>query len=431
MPPLMMESRGGRGDSPPPRAHLRPAPLPSAPAALSLAQHGGFLSALPLVAEFLVGSDGPLSSLRLGRPPLEDQQHAHTLVQGDYTLAPGEELFLDASERALAVERTRYTILLPLRLVAKSWRISATGYDRELRTVSTAAPSDVVPFPFRCVRKLELSLDRVCDWNLRQGKGVLSSPSWLGNLVLLEELRVTEYEHFHVPELPALPLLKRIYFDWSDFIESAEGIRDRKLEYIDFRARHARFKTEKPELYDAVARAFVGTACGQTLRALCFRGQPFTKLPEGLRDVRLTALDISETGVRELPEWIGNQPLVLLRLSDSGIETLPASLRACQSLRLLELANTALGTALHYVAHPNSPIIHLSMRLTGIRRSHVPLSSVPAPEIQRRTDELMAISLALPDLRISFDDKHAEDAARHWHARCGIPWTDPAFYLRL
>ena len=61
LPPLMMESRGGRGDSPPPRAHLPTAALPSAPAALSLAQHGGFLSALPLVAEFLVtvGSDGP------------------------------------------------------------------------------------------------------------------------------------------------------------------------------------------------------------------------------------------------------------------------------------------------------------------------------------------------------------------------------------
>ena len=431
MPPLVMESRGGRGDSPPPRAHLPTAALPSAPAAMSLAQHGGFLSALPLVAEFLVGSDGPLSSLRLGRPPLEDQQHAHTLVQGHYTLAPGEELFLDASERALAVERTRYTILLPLRLVAKSWRISATGYDRELRTVSTAAPSDVVPFPFRCVRKLELSLDRVSDWNFPQVTGVLSSPSWLGNLVLLEELRITEYEHFPVPELPALPLLKRITLDWSDFIESAEGIRNRKLEYIDFRARHARFKIEKPELYDAVARAFEGTACGQTLRALRFRGQPFTTLPEGLRDLRLTLLDISETGVRELPEWIGSHPLVLLQLSDSSIETLPASLRACQSLRFLELSNTALGTALHYEAHQNSPSSHLCMRLPGIRRSHVSLSSVPASEIQRRSDELMAISLALPDLRISFDDKHAEDAARHWHARCGIPWTDPAFYLRL
>ena len=432
MPRLTMDQ--GEADSPPPRAHLLPAPLPSAPAALSLAHHGGFLSALPLVAEFLVGSDGPLSSLSLVRPPLEDQQHEHTLIQGYYTLAPGEQLFLGAAERALAVERARYTILLPLRLVAKSWRISATGYDRELRTVSTAATGDVVPFPLRCVRKLDISLIGVCDWNFPQVRGVLSSPSWLGNLVLLEDLHVHQYEHFHVPELPALPLLKRIYFDWSDFIESAEGIRDRKLEYIAFCPQHAKFKTEKPELYEAVARAFDGTACGQTLRELCFRGQPFTTLPEGLRDLRLTSLDISDTDVRELPEWLGNHPLVRLQLSVSSIETLPASLRACQSLRFLGLANTALGTALHCETFRNDQIGRVSMRLPGasIRRSRVPLSSVPASEIQRRTDELMAISLALPDLRISFDGepRYAEDAARHWHARCGIPWTDPVFYLR-
>ena len=425
MPRLTMDQ--GEADSPPPRAHLLPAPLPSAPAALSLAHHGGFLSALPLVAEFLVGSDGPLSSLTLGRPPIPLGQL--------YERRQGEEIYLDACERALAVERARYTILLRLRLVAKDWRDSATGYDRDLRTVSTAPTGDVVPFPFQCIRKLELQLCGVFHHNnLITVMGALELPSWFGNLAL-EELHSSMDLNFHVPALPALPRLRRLTSIGTDFVLSVESIRDRPLEYIDFPSFHPPFTfPDRPEMHDAVARAFDGTVCGQTLRSLRFHGQPFGTVPEGLRNLRLTALDISFTPVRELPEWLSNHPLVRLDLSDSCIETLPISLRACLSLRFLKLADTALGTA-RRIIDDDGQVRSTCMRIAGDpfvgELIYMTLSSVPDSEIQRRTRELMAISLALPDLRINFFSETPwsliEDA-RDWHAQCGTPWTDPAFH---
>ena len=418
-----MESRGGRGDSPPPRAHLPPAALPSAPAALSLAQHGGFLSALPLVAEFLVGSDGPLSSLRLGHP----------IQEYDYVRRQDEQIFLDAGERALAVERARYMSLLRLRLVAKSWRDSATGYDRKLRTVSTAPPGHVVPFPFRCLRKLELDLFGVRDSNWYEVLEVLELPSWFGDLAL-EELHATD-PNFRVPVLPALSQLRRVSSNWTDFIPSVEGIRDRPLEYIDFS--WAPWSGEhRLEMYDAVSRAFDGTVCGQTLRELRFSGQALEQLPDGLCNLRLTALDISETPVRELPEWLGNHPLIVLQLTHSSIESLPRSLRSCQTLRLLGLGNTALGTATYrHLGEADGQLLYSAIRVPGNPHviNHTLPDDVSGFEIQRRTGELMEISLALPDLRIDFSYGAAKLRASEntlWHARCGKPWTDPVFYVR-
>jgi hypothetical protein len=395
---------------------------------MSLAQHGGFLSALPLVAEFLVGSDGPLSSLTLAIP-----SHLGGRL---YARRQGEEIYLDACERALAVERARYTILLRLRLVAKNWRDSATGYDRDLRTVSTAPTGDVVPFPFRCIRKLELQLCGVRDSNWPWVSEALELPSWFGNLAL-EELHSLMDRNFHLPALPALPQLRRVTSNGTDFVLSVESIRDRELEYICFPGSHATFSVQdRPEMHEAVARAFDGTVCGQTLRELRFHAHTFTTVPEGLRDVRLTALDISFTPVRELPEWLGNHPLVRLDLSSSCIETLPLSLRACLSLRSLRLADTALGTA-RRIMEDDGQIRSTRMRIAGDPfwgdSIYMTLSSVPDSEIQRRTRELMAISLALPDLRINFFLQHQLSLSiiedRDWHAQCGTPWTDPAFYM--
>ena len=52
------------------------------------------------------------------------------------------------------------------------------------------------------------------------------------------------------------------------------------------------------------------------------------------------------------------------------------------------------------------------------------MEEVPQSEISRRTSELTAVSLALPDLRIRFS---FHNETRDWHVRCGKPWTDPAF----
>ena len=65
--------------------------------------------------------------------------------------------------------------------------------------------------------------------------------------------------------------------------------------------------------------------------------------------------------------------------------------------------------------------------------NHTVPDGVSGFEIQRRTSELMEISLALPDLRIDFSYGVAERRASEntlWHARCGKPWTDPVFYER-
>ena len=61
-----------------------------------------------------------------------------------------------------------------------------------------------------------------------------------------------------------------------------------------------------------------------------------------------------------------------------------------------------------------------------------------AAAIEARNNVLRPLSLALPDLRLKLHATHAEGTWPFrgqapptmfwWHARCGVDWTDEAFY---
>jgi hypothetical protein len=412
----------------------------------ALTTHGGFMSVLPLVVEFLVCGE-PLRELEL-RPEMKEYEGYHDTFgnyKGSELLRPGDQIYLEACERALAVARKRHSSLRALRLVSKPWRDAAKwAYDRELllQETSKLPPPEIVPFPFRCIRCLKLDAG---SWYRNSTYHTQALPLWFDNLALVEELHLDTDRHFCLPAPPVFPRLRRFYSNYSDFgRKSEEGLRDRPLEVVSLMCDPG-VPFDDPEWDERVARVFQRTVCGLTIREIEFYGQRFIALPEGLRGLRrLTKLDISFSHVTTLPEWLGESPLVELKLGGSTIETLPRSLRSCTSLRLLNLSGTPLGTA-----DSTDPGCETDL---GPRTIYVPpglveprgmgvyvmnFEDVPESEMRRRTNELMGISLALPDLRIRFsfqdesergyfDGREVEEIP-NWHARCGKPWTDPTF----
>ena len=408
----------------------------------ALTTHGGFMSVLPLVVEFLVCGE-PLRELEL-HPEMKEYEGYRDGIgnyKGRELLRPGDQIHLEACERALAVARKRHSSLRALRLVSKPWRDAAKwAYDRELllQEISKLPPPEIVPFPFRCIRCLKLDAG---DLNRNSTYQTQALPLWLGNLALVEELHLDTDRCFCLPAPPAFPRLRRFYSCYSEFGDkSEEGLRDRPLEVVSLMCDPGG-PWDSPEFDARVARVFQRTVCGLTVREIEFNGLGFMSLPEGLRGLRrLTKLDISSSHVTTLPEWLGESPLVELKLGGSTIETLPRSLRSCASLRMLNLAFTPLGTA-HTFDGPREIYVPTGMvEPRGMGVYVMNFEDVPESEIRRRTNELMGISLALPDLRIRFsfqdesergyfDGREVEEIP-NWHARCGKPWTDPTFDQR-
>ena len=406
----------------------------------TLARHGGFTRSLSLVAEFVVGAEPLEFSTRDG--PKYGVVDSHTYISRVWEASSHDREqedrleYLRAFERKLATERRDGRLATrTLRLVGKAWSqtLPVQTTDRLLGpSTGGLAPSPgisvAVPFPFRRLRALSL---HGSDF---EGQRLL--PDWFGNLNI-ESIDVPGCSlgsPFKLPAPPALPNLKHIHGECATFEDHADGIRDRPLESIHFYIEWFFGGWEQPTLLAALDRAFMGSVCSETLRE--FRLQGFGKalitLPECLRGLlRLEILDISWLAITELPEWVGEMTLVELDLSCTRIETL-VSLRSCLTLRSLVLHITPLcGPS--WEEYPNNSnawakCLMVPPRLaapTNDVLGYMPLEDVPADEIIRRTNELMGISLALPDLRIKFGPALGRDPA--WHARCGKYWTDDAF----
>lgn len=401
------------------KASLAPTPKSLYAHLAALTTHGGFMSVLPLVVEFLACGGEPLWDLKLEVG--EDWPKSPVY----YKPQPGErqQMILALFEGALADARKRHSNLRVLRLVSKAWReASRVAYDRELFQQAIS-----VPFPFRCLRSLNLDLMWI-DGGLDAQMRLAVLPPWFDKLPIE---KVEFYGGlFRVPRT-GLPRLRQVSSDYGDLALEVEALRDRPLEVIDYRCDPGG-GFYCPWFDEKIARLFVGTECGRTLRELSlYAEQRFVTLPDGIRGLRLTKLDITFTNVTAIPDWLGEMPLVELILAGTRIESLPRSLQSCGSLRILNLCHTPLGSAdasdpgHDWDLGPRVLVVPPGLVAPRGADMHLmTLEDVPQSEIRRRTSELTAVSLALPDLRIRFS---FHNETRDWHVRCGKPWTDPAF----
>ena len=196
-----------------------------------------------------------------------------------------------------------------------------------------------------------------------------------------------------------------------------------------------------------------GTPLAASLERLTVCG--FTDLPRvpavvpTLKSLRLLCL--ASVKLTEIPAAIGELPLVVLDCSYTCIADLPLSMHAMTTLRILDLEGTHLnGPERHeedasghdhtsdggvvYIRTPDEDL----MQGTHYFLDVMDPSREAAAAIEARNNVLRPLSLALPDLRLKLHATHAKGTWPFrgqapptmfwWHARCGVDWTDEAFY---
>ena len=233
------------------------------------------------------------------------------------------------------------------------------------------------------------------------------------SLACLRQLTQLEEVHLgsaHCPSwLGQLPNLKRVHGYLAPIHSYADALQGVGLEVFtlqipfeheDFVASH-----EEYEFADPLERLL--SSASATLQSLDLHGHHLLGIdafPRALRDCRLLRkLDLDKCEIQVLPEWIGELPLVVLDLTANyGLEDLPLSMQSCRTLRLIKLRLTCLsGPYAPSFEADDEDENSLEGRVCLLtQEGTTPLEEVSADELNRRRAALMAISHALPDLRL-------------------------------
>ena len=233
------------------------------------------------------------------------------------------------------------------------------------------------------------------------------------SLACLRQLTQLEEVHLgsaHCPSwLGQLPNLKRVHGYLAPIHSYADALQGVALEVFtlqipfeheDFVASH-----EEYEFADPLERLL--SSASATLQSLDLHGHHLLGIdafPRALRDCRLLRkLDLDKCEIQVLPEWIGELPLVVLDLTANyGLEDLPLSMQSCRTLRLIKLRLTCLsGPYAPSFEADDEDENSLEGRVCLLtQEGTMPLEEVSTEELNRRRAALMAISRALPDLRL-------------------------------
>ena len=233
------------------------------------------------------------------------------------------------------------------------------------------------------------------------------------SLACLRQLTQLEEVHLgsaHCPSwLGQLPNLKRVHGYLAPIHSYADALQGVGLEVFTLQIpfEHEDFvaSLEEYEFADPLERLL--SSASATLQSLDLHGHHLLGIdafPRALRDCRLLRkLDLDKCEIQVLPDWIGELPLVVLDLTANyGLEDLPLSMQSCHTLRLIKLRLTCLsGPYAPSFEADDEDENSLEGRVCLLtQEGTMPLEEVSTEELNRRRAALMAISRALPDLRL-------------------------------
>ena len=229
--------------------------------------------------------------------------------------------------------------------------------------------------------------------------GTTHCPSWLGQL---------------------LPNLKHVHGCLAPIHSYADALQGVGLETFALRVpwEHEDLNPSHDEYEFADPLARLLSSASTTLQSLDLEGHrlgpSLDSFPRGLRDCRLLRrLDLVKCEIAVLPDWIGELPLVVLDLTaNDELENLPLSMHSQRTLRLIKLRHTCLSGPYAPIIDPPEDEDSLDGKVCLLtQEGTLPLEEVSSEELSRRRAALMAISRALPDLRLELH--HAMSGRRY------------------
>ena len=273
---------------------------------------------------------------------------------------------------------------LPLQHLYIAYIDATQHINNYLETTADALPSTLQKLEISNDGELEFSIMPMCLRRLPQ----------LRYLYMGRSLAEADQEDMDAQQWLAELSNLRWFGSYSDIYAPPLPLQNCALEVLDLRADRVDTDSVNREL----TQFFVtGSPCSMSLRELHLRNNgcdahELTTVPDCIQQLRaLERLCLCHHDFRELPEWLGSLPrLQVLDVSGNRqLDTLPRSLRSSTTIRLIDVADTCLGTALWQLRYKRAPMQQLLSEQCSNYTNYS----------KNRASELYELSTSTPQLR--------------------------------